>query len=343
MALKGIAWMPRSGPAGALLVFLLLAGALWAQSARAEYRACNETSYVLEVAVATLSELGPISQGWFIVDPGTCRIVLHSDLHEEMELFAYARSTDIYGEEWIYFAGDTPFCVATEDFYIEDVGLCTLRSFNHARFSSIAFQGGEWTTYFSEDKGFDLEMATIAGLQRLLDRLGFSVGVVDGIFGTRTRLALDTFRDEHGAGEDTNALFSIMNEALAARLSEIGLKVCNRSDHRIWTAVGVGKGNGADVETRGWRYADAGNCVTVLQELLDEGEYFLYAEAVDENGFAIKDNEKAMVWEGDHALCVSTIRFVISEQGQCDARNFDQRGFYRLNIQGGKHFVETLE
>lgn len=335
--------MQRSVTAGLWLVSLLLGGAFLAQPARAEYSACNETSYILEVAVGTISESVPTSEGWFIVPPGECRQLLRTSLHEETELFAYARSTDIYGEEGIYFSGDTTFCVKAEDFLIEGGGLCPRRSHDHVRFSSIAFEGADWTTYFSEEKGYDRETAKIAGLQRLLDRLGYSVGEVDGIQGARTRMEIDAFREEHDVGEEMDALFHVMSEVLEERLKENGLEVCNRSDYRVWAAVGIGRGDGADVETRGWRYADAGHCVTILQELLDDRDYYLFAESVDENGFTIRQDEKDKVWGGEHSFCVSTIRFVITRQGECDTRNFDQRGFYRLNIEDAAHFVETLE
>ena len=334
--------------AAAFFVFVLLAAGWWAQPARAEYRACNETSYILEVAVATLSELGPVSRGWFVVAPGDCREILDAPLDGEQELFAYARAADLYGSEGIHFPGDAPFCIAAEDFLIEGVGLCRLRDFHHARFASIAFEGKKWTTYFSEERGYGQKRAAVAGWQRLLGRLGYAVGAVDGINGARTRLALQTFREEHGLGAEEGILFDAMSRALLSRREENGLEICNRSDYRIWAAVGVGKGELAEeglaaVETRGWLPAESGDCVVVLEELLEGQEYYLFAEAVDTDGFAVRSDVRTTVWGGEHILCVSAIRFVIGRQGECDARNLDQRGFYRVETGGEARVVEVLK
>ena len=326
-----------------LFALVLLGAAFWPQSARAAWRACNETGYILEMAVATLSELGPISQGWFVVVPGECRAILRAELQADLELFAYARSTDIHGVEGIDFAGDTPFCIDVGDFLIEGAGLCRMRDFNHARFARIAFEGEDWTTYFSEERGYDKERAMVAGRQRLLKRLGYAVGAVDGIEGARTRLALDAFRKEQGiAGEEAD-LFHAMSAALLARREETGLHVCNRSEHRIWAAVGIGADESGEVESRGWLSARPGDCIVMLPEILEDRAYYLFAEAVDENGFAIRDDENTGVWGGEHFLCVSAIRFAIDRQGECDARNLDQRGFYSVETGGAPRVVEILE
>lgn len=331
----------------ATIVLLLLGGALfpgaWTTQSHAEYRACNETSYILEMAVASLSELGAISQGWFRIAPGDCHEVLRSDLPDELELFAFARSADIYGAQGITYHGDTPFCIATEDFLIEGVGLCQMRDYQHARFASIDFKGGEWTTYFSEEKNYNLKLAAVAGAQRLLSRLGYSVGSFDGVAGSRTRLALDAFRKEKGIENDTGKIFDALYDAAAARRSDTGLEVCNRSQHQIWAAVGIEEEKGEAVQTRGWLPMDADECASMLLEPLDAHAYYFFAEAVDEEGFTVRINERRLSWGGAHLFCVSAIRFVIDEQGSCDSRNFDQRGFYRLNTNGDSRFTVTLQ
>ena len=326
----------------ALAGIIFFAGVLWSEESRAEYHACNETSYMLEVAVATLSDLGPISQGWVVIAPGNCDRILRAKLHRGLELFAYARSTDVYGVEGISFAGETPFCIREEEFLIEGVGLCRLRHYQHARFARIAFSAESWVTYFSEDRNYGLKKAAIAGAQRLLGRLGYSVGGVDGVAGSRTRLALDAFRKEHHVPNDTAEIFEALSDEAASLRGEVGLEVCNRSVYRIWAAVGI-EDDAEQVETRGWLPADPEKCVSILEEPLDSSAYYLFAEAVDENGFPIESAETDVVWGGEHILCVSAIRFTIDEQGECDARNFDQRGFYRLQVGAQKRLTITLK
>ena len=343
---------------GMLFAFALVLAGLWAQPARAEYSACNETSYILEVAVATSAEPKPVSQGWFVVAPGACRSILSQPLQEGMELFAYARATDVYGMEGIYFPGDMPFCIDAEDFLIEGVGLCSMRDFHHARFAPIAFEGEDWTTYFSEAKRYGRKRVVVAGWQRLLGRLGYAVGEVDGILGARTRAALDAFRKEHDLSAEEDILFAAMIGALRARRETGGLEICNHSQRRVWAAVGIGaknpagqdaaegesaEGDLASVETRGWLSAKPGDCVAILEEPLEARAYYLFAEAVDENGLAVESDTQTTVWGGEHLLCVSAIRFVIARQGECDARNLDRRGFYRVETGDATRIVEFLE
>ena len=327
------------------LLFLgtLLFSGMWLTQSRAEYRACNETSYILEVAIASLSKLGAISQGWFKVAPGNCLEVLRTDLYDELDLFAFARSADIYGAQGISYHGDTPFCITEEDFLIEGVGLCQMRDYQHARFASINFTGRDWTTYFSEEKSYDLKSAAIAGAQRLLTRLGYSVGPVDGLVGARTRLALDAFRKEHDIENDTAAIFSALSEIVAANRFEAGLEICNRSRHRVWAAIGIEEDEGDAIQTRGWLPTDAGKCSPILLDPLDAHAYYFFAEAVDDKGFTVRVNDRRLSWGGAHRLCVSAIRFAIDEQGACDARNFDQRGFYRLSTNGEPRYTVTLQ
>ena len=341
--------------AGFLLLLALLSAGVWAQPARAEYNACNETSYILEMAVATRSELGDISQGWFVITPGACQEILRAPL-EQLELFAYARATEVYGMDGIYFPGNIPFCIAPEDFLIQEVGLCRMRDLQHARFAPIVFAGEDWTTYFSEAQRYDQERARIAGWQRLLARLGYAVGAIDGILGGRTRDALAAFRKEQGLGAEDDILFDAMSQALLSRRGESGLEICNRSRHRVWAAVGIGAGDSAGdqaedaaaedrlaaVETRGWLPAEPGDCVAILEEPLQARDYYLFAEAVDANGFVIDSDTETTVWGGEHVLCVSAIRFAIRTQGACDARNLDQRGFYRVETGDAAHITEIL-
>ncbi|MCY4031870.1 MAG: DUF1036 domain-containing protein [Hyphomicrobiales bacterium] len=329
-----------------VVALLLLGGALfpgvWITQARAEYQACNETSYILEMAVASLSELGAISQGWFEITPGSCRTVLRSDLHSELELFAFARSADIYGAQGITYHGDTPFCISDEDFLIEGVGLCQMRDYQHARFAGINFEGEKWTTYFSEETNYDLKRAAIAGAQRLLSRLGYSIGSVDGLVGSRTRLALDAFRKEKEVENDTEKIFAALFETVKAKRFDAGLEVCNQSEYRVWAAVGIEEEKGDVIQTRGWLPMDAGKCSPMLLEPLDAYAYYFFAEAVDEEGFTVQVNDRRLSWGGAHLFCVSAIRFVIDGQDSCDARNYDQRGFYRLNTDGEPHYTLTL-
>ena len=313
-----------------------------ASTARAEYRACNETSHILEVAVGTISQAAVISRGWFDVAPGACRVILRAPLEDELTLFAYARSSGLYGAEGPAFSGTTPFCIAEGEFLIEGSGMCRRRGFGHARFASVDFDAPEWTTWFSEEAGYGFrDSAVVAGQQRLLALLGYGVGAIDGIHGARTRLALEAFRAEYGVGRDAEAdeLFAALAAALEARRGEEGLMLCNRSEYEVFAAVGVGAReeeaeDGAEVETRGWWAIPSGECVALVAEALDGGgEYYLFAET--ESG--------ERVWGGEHMLCVSAIRFVVAEQGDCAARHLEARGFWRVAVGSQARFVEVLE
>lgn len=316
----------------------VLAGA---STARAEYRACNETSHILEVAVGTISQSAAISRGWFDVAPGACRTILRAPLDEELSLFAYARSSALYGMEGLAFSGATPFCIAEGEFLIEGSGMCRRRGFGHARFASVDFDAPEWTTWFSEQAGYGFrDSAVVAGQQRLLALLGYAVGAIDGIHGARTRLALEAFRAEYGvAGEaEADELFAALAAALETRRGEEGLVLCNRSEYAVFAAVGVearGEEEGAEgaVETRGWWAVASGECAALVAEPLAGDAYYLFAETGD----------ASRVWGGEHMLCVSAIRFVLAEHADCAARHLEARGFWRVAVGGQARFVEVLE
>ena len=316
-----------------------------ASTARAEYRACNETSHILEVAVGTVSQAAVISRGWFDVAPGACRTILRAPLDEDLSLFAYARSSALYGMDALTFSGTTPFCMEEGEFLIEGSGMCRRRGFGHARFASVDFDAAEWTTWFSEEAAYGFrDSAVVAGQQRLLALLGYAVGAIDGIHGARTRLALEAFRAEYGVAADAEAeeLFAALAAALEARREEEGLALCNRSEYEVFAAVGVGspaeEGEESEVETRGWWAIASGECASLVAEPLDGGgAYYLFAETGD----------AAHVWGGEHMLCVNAIRFVIArqggEQGDCAARHYEARGFWRVAVGSQARFVEVLE
>ena len=93
-------------------IFALGAGmAASVSPARADLQLCSRMSYVIETAIGLEEKSNAATRGWFRIDPGQCKVVLHGAL-QAGQLYVSARARDLYGPSPLPQSGHADFCVA---------------------------------------------------------------------------------------------------------------------------------------------------------------------------------------------------------------------------------------
>lgn len=127
------------------LALLLLAGL--ALPARAEFRVCNQTLNLFNVAIGypvagNLFE----TEGWWTLAANSCTSLIKKPLESS---YFYLYGTDIYGEPAI--VGSTDMCVAAKQFTIPDQKDCWVRGFQQVRFLEVNTKNAtRWTVFIRE-------------------------------------------------------------------------------------------------------------------------------------------------------------------------------------------------
>lgn len=122
---------------------IMLALLAFAGTARAEFRICNDSFDVLNVALAEPWDGEWRSRGWWRIAPNQCASPIREALAAR-QYYVYA--TDVFGRSAI--GGAVPFCVAPKRFTIEGAGDCLLRGYAEAFFAEVATGGAaDWTLH----------------------------------------------------------------------------------------------------------------------------------------------------------------------------------------------------
>lgn len=116
-------------------------------SAQAEFRVCNQTLNLFNVAIGYPVE-GDLfrTEGWWTLAANSCT----SPIKERLEFsYYYIYGTDIYGEPAI--VGTTEMCVAAKQFTIADRKDCWVRGFQQVPFLEVNTKNAEsWTVFIRE-------------------------------------------------------------------------------------------------------------------------------------------------------------------------------------------------
>lgn len=307
--------------------------------AQADYRLCNETSYVLEAAVAQQDVGVWVSEGWFRIDPGDCVVAIQGAV-DTGPYFLYAQSHTAHAGAQREFSGSTPFCTVREDFLIEESRrYCALRGYDSRDFYRVDTKAGkDWTTSFTS-VGYDLEKARVAGVERLLAELKLSNSRVDGVLNSDVRDAIRKFRADHGVpGEATDidaALYDTLLGEVELKNGERGLTLCNETMNLIWSAIGRELDD--SVRSSGWYEVQVGECTQVVRgSLPSKAVYYLYADAVDDVG-------AMQSWSGNYPFCTKKSRFTIEGREDCQKRGGQTKQFLRLDSGQRSSFTYTLK
>ncbi len=301
--------------------------------AQAEYKYCNNTSYVLKSAIAYKDASTWKSRGWWTLLPGKCRTILPQDL-KERAYYTYAESVPGHRGGIKYFAGNIPFCTKEGFFTIEGRDECTTQGYSAGSFVKVEVgKVNTWTTTFKEPAAFSTKKAEIAGVQRLLTDTGYKPGRIDGELGRKTRRAIASFKRSKGikvGGLISEELITALAEQARSAADENGFNYCNNSDKKLWTAIAFERNK--DWVSRGWWMLEPGDCARVIKDTLKEQSYYVYAAFDDENG-------ETIIAGGDHQFCAADVKFGITGRQDCELRGYKQAGFMKVDV--GKSAVWT--
>lgn len=249
----------------------LKAGALINPSDTTLWSICNETSFMLRVANATLREGNVKAKGWQEIQPGQC---LEEKVVRNAPRLLYAESLKLHRggiREW---KGNIPLCVAEEDFVSDATQDCEKAGLQTRKY--FAVKPGEQSTTLIEPADFG-DKAQIAGTQRLLRDTGYRITSIDGLPGRRTSRSIEDFikaekLETEPEGED---LIEALAEVATATKNKVGFEVCNQGTTRIYSAIGLQQ-NG-NWTSKGWWAIDPEQCVRPITMPLKDIEAHYYA------------------------------------------------------------------
>ncbi|MFV0301290.1 MAG: DUF1036 domain-containing protein [Paracoccus sp. (in: a-proteobacteria)] len=122
---------------------LLIVIGLWSGPARAEFKVCNQSFDVLNLAFGQPVQGGFRTEGWWRVAPNQCATLIREALTAR---FLYLFASDVFGKSVL--SGSVPMCVAPRRFRIEGETDCLLRGHLEARFVEIdTGRADDWTVF----------------------------------------------------------------------------------------------------------------------------------------------------------------------------------------------------
>jgi len=118
---------------------------------------------------------------------------------------------------------------------------------------------------------------------------------------------------------------------LAAAPTQAGFTVCNKAQHPA--KVALGRFDGRDWMSEGWWTLKPGQCADVIKGPLVARYYYLYGT-----------DDAAGVWDGATSFCTAPAgRFSISGRGNCAARGYDRKRFFRVDTNDNLNQTQTLQ
>lgn len=307
--LTGLAWIPTASSA---------------QSAGdADWKVCNETSYVLQAAVAYRLRGRMVSRGWLRFRPGECAPV-EAPVGEPR--YIYAESSDAYQggiREW---KGSMPLCVETGDFTSDPADACKLGNPDARMYISLDPEDPVTTLAEPDDYG---RRAEIAGLQRLLKDNGYKVSRIDGVSGRRTTRNIAAFIKANKLPQNLSFSKKIdaLETAAKARLGSIGLTVCNKSSAEIWVATG--RRSYENWESRGWWTLPVSQCQQLVSESLSGLDMHVFARQkhLGTDGAVLPDKTLRNVATTPTQFCITEARFSSHGREDCTANGYAAANF----------------
>ncbi|MCG8443120.1 MAG: DUF1036 domain-containing protein [Caulobacterales bacterium] len=294
---------------------LAAAAGLIAGAAHAEWTLCNHTSYVLRAAIAYPDGTDLVSEGWLRLRPNECRIARSQRLTPGAHYF-YARASRAHRGGMREWAGDTPLCANEEDFSIRGARVCEGAGLPLRLFVPLEITETRWRTTVEEPERYNAARAGAAGLQRLLRDSGYEIASIDGYSGRRTVRAINQFMRDSGlsAQPPAHEMIDLLEAAALNSAGDSGLRLCNRSDGQLWTAIAMRRRN--EWESRGWWPLAQGQCATVIDEPLEEdAPTYVYAS------LKAAGRERPLA-AADETFCLADTKFAILGRVNCIERGY---------------------
>ncbi len=321
----------------ALLAFVAVSAPAKAQNRASGWQICNETSYVLEAATGRPDGDSIQVQGWTRLRPGECRPAVAAPLARG-EHYLYARTSSAHRGGQRQWGGDARLCVdSTRTFQIENPPQCG-QSYEERRFRRVRINKRDsWTTSLAEATPLTRARARQMGLQRLLEDNGYDIREGRrGVDPRRIAQAIAQFRQTARLAPNANEdqLLDTLEAFARSRINQVGLRICNRTGGRVWTAVARRRGEGW--ESRGWWSLGADGCVRAIDEVLTQAEYYVYAALETPEG-------PRFLRAGGFPFCTSPARFAILNVRDCEARYYSTELFSLIRTRGRGGIVVNLD
>jgi uncharacterized membrane protein len=128
------------------LAFALLA--IFSAPARADFRVCNKTRALINIAVGT--DAGEVfkTEGWWVATPGSCATPIRGPLKSR---YVYLYATDIDGVDLL--AGTATMCIDRGKFTAFGVENCWRRGLQAVTFAEIdTLDSSDWTTFLTDPR-----------------------------------------------------------------------------------------------------------------------------------------------------------------------------------------------
>ena len=126
------------------LVLFALAGSTAA--AHADFKVCNNTRSLINLAVGALSGADYATEGWWTVTPGSCATPIHGPLTGR---YLYLYATGIDGVDLL--KGTVSMCIDRGKFKAQGIDNCWRRGLQAVTFAEIdTLNSSDWTTFLTE-------------------------------------------------------------------------------------------------------------------------------------------------------------------------------------------------
>jgi uncharacterized membrane protein len=120
--------------------------AAWGAPAVADFRVCNKTRSLINLAVGTNAGDQFATEGWWTVTPGSCATPVRGSLTGR---YVYLYATDIDGADVL--KGTVSMCVDRGKFKVYGVENCWRRGLQAVTFAEIdTLDSPDWTTFLKE-------------------------------------------------------------------------------------------------------------------------------------------------------------------------------------------------
>jgi uncharacterized membrane protein len=138
----------RRGEGWARLALAFAVLAIVSTPARADFRVCNKTHALINIAVGTDAGEAFKTEGWWVATPGSCATPVRGPLKSR---FVYLYATDIDGVDLV--TGTATMCIDRGKFVAYGAENCWRRGLQAVTFAEIdTLDSGDWTTFLTDPR-----------------------------------------------------------------------------------------------------------------------------------------------------------------------------------------------
>jgi uncharacterized membrane protein len=114
--------------------------------ARADFRVCNKTRSLINLAIGTNAGDTFVTEGWWTVTPGSCATMVRGPLAGR---YVYLYATDIDGADVL--KGTTSMCIDRGKFKAYGIENCWRRGLQAVTFAEVdTLDSPDWTTFLTD-------------------------------------------------------------------------------------------------------------------------------------------------------------------------------------------------